>query len=126
MPARASFSLEEGMRTVSCMATLPLRMRVSMSAMGSVIVIASPPSPAGLRDARHFAAVHHLAKADPAQPELAVHGARPTTPPAAGVGAHAELGLALLLLGQCLLCQCFSCLTGGPGAPARGDVSWVW
>src|SRR3954464_13809475 len=102
MPARASFSLEDGMRTVSCIATLPLRMRVSMSAIGSVIVIgspphplalvpaAAPPSPAGLRHARDFPGMDHLAKADPAQPELAVDRARPTAAPAAGVGPHPE------------------------------------
>src|SRR5207248_7451112 len=104
MPASASFSFEEGMRTVSCIATFPLRMRVSMSAMGSVIVIeARSPSPAGLGDARHLAAVHHLPKTDPTQPELAIDRARPATPPAAGIGPHPELGLALLLLDQCLL-----------------------
>src|SRR5436190_20882250 len=110
MAASASFSFEEGMRTVSCMATFPLRMRVSMSAMGSVIVIeARSPSPAGLGHARHLAAVHHLAKADPAQPELAVDGARSSAPPAAGIGPHPKLGLALLLLDQCLLGQYPSC-----------------
>src|SRR5437868_594644 len=107
MAARASFSLEDGIRTVSCMATFPLRMRVSMSAMGSVIVIeARSPSPARLGDARHLAAVHHLPKTDPAQPEFPVDGTRPTATPAAGVGPHPELGLALLLLDQCLLGQC--------------------
>src|SRR5947209_12304926 len=109
MAASASFSFEDGMRTVSCIATLPLRMRVSMSAMGSVIVIASPPSPAGLRDAGHLAGVDQLAKTDPAQPELAIDRARSTAPTAAGVGPHPELGLALLLLDQCLLGQCSSC-----------------
>src|SRR5579859_4038164 len=39
MAASASFSFEDGMRTLSCIATLALRIRVSMSAMGSVIVI---------------------------------------------------------------------------------------
>ena len=96
-----------------------------MSAMGSVIVIeARSPSPAGLGDARHLAAVHHLAKTDPAQPELAVDGARPSASPAAGVGPHSELGLALLLLDQCLLCQCSSSLTGYV-ARAGENVWWV-
>src|SRR5947209_5837870 len=109
MPASASLSLDDGMRTVSCIATLPLRMRVSMSAIGSVIVIGSTPSPTCLGHARHLAAVHHLAKADPAEPELAIDRARSTAAPAAGVGPHAELGLALLLLDQSLLGQCSSC-----------------
>src|SRR5438552_17127180 len=98
MAARASFNFEDGIRTVSCMATFPLRIRVSMSAMGSVIVIeARSPSPARLGDARHLAAVHHLPKTDPAQPELAVDRTRPTATPTARVGPHAELGLPLLL-----------------------------
>src|SRR5688500_7246667 len=43
MAAMASFSLDEGILTSSCITTLALRMRVSMSAMGSVIVIARAP-----------------------------------------------------------------------------------
>src|SRR3954471_10509043 len=98
MAARASFSLEDGMRTVSCIATLALRMRVSMSAIGSVIVIAaSPPaSPTGLRHAGQLAGVRQLAHADAAQPEVAVDRARAAAPAATRVGAHLELGLALL------------------------------
>ena len=61
------------MRTSSCIATLALRMRVSMSAIGSVIVIVRLPSPAGLRHTGHLAGVHQLAQADAAEPELAVH-----------------------------------------------------
>ena len=71
MAASASFSFEDGMRTVSCIATLALRMRVSMSAMGSVIVIVGLPSPARLGDAGHLAGVDQLAQADAAEPELA-------------------------------------------------------
>ena len=41
--ARDSFSFEPGIFTVSCIAVLALRIRVSMSAMGSVIVMARPP-----------------------------------------------------------------------------------
>src|SRR5580700_12213916 len=41
MEARDSLSLEPGMRTVSNMAEFALRIRVSMSAMGSVIVMAA-------------------------------------------------------------------------------------
>ena len=55
-------------------AVLALRMRVSMSAMGSVIVMARLPSPARLGDAGDLAGVHHHAQADTAEPELAVHG----------------------------------------------------
>src|ERR1700681_3499461 len=50
--ARDSFNFELGILTLSCMAVLALRMRVSMSATGSVIVIGvSLPSPARLGDA---------------------------------------------------------------------------
>src|SRR4051794_6370002 len=103
MPASDSFSFEDGIFTASCMATLPLRMRVSMSAIGSVIVIASPPSPAGLGHAGNLAGVGQLTQADAAKPELAEHGARTTTPAAPGVRLHLVLGLALLLLNECLL-----------------------
>src|SRR5436190_24108490 len=114
------------MRTTSCMATLALRIRVSMSAIGSVIVNELAPSPAGLRDARHLAGVDHLAQADAAQPELAVHGPRPTAAPAARVGAHPVLRLAHRLLDQCLLSQLASALPserkaeGGQEGPALG------
>src|SRR5579875_8578 len=103
MSASDTLSLELGMRTESCIAALALRMRVSMSAMGSVIVIATPPSPAGLGDAGDLTRVHHHPQADPAQPELAEHGLGPPAPPAPGVGPDLELGHALLLLDQCLL-----------------------
>src|SRR5579871_2850766 len=99
MPARDSLSLEDGMRTVSCIATLALRIRVSMSAMGSVIVMrASPLSPTGLRHAGHLSRVCQLAQADTAETELAEHGPRPTAPLAAGIRTNLELRLALLLL----------------------------
>src|SRR2546421_6440952 len=98
MVASASFSLEDGIRTVSWVATLALRIRVSMSAIGSVIVIGGLPSPARLGHARHLARVHHLSQADAAESELAEDRTRPAAPPAAGVRAHLELGLALLLL----------------------------
>src|SRR4029453_9010804 len=103
MRASASFCFEDGIRTLSCSATLALRMRVSMSAIGSVIVIVRLLSPAGLRDTGHFACVHHLAQADAAEPELAVHSARSTATAAPRVRPHLELGLGLLLLDQCLL-----------------------
>src|SRR6478672_8611296 len=100
MPASDSFSFDDGIFTVSCMATLPLRMRVSMSAMGSVMVIVAPsrpPSPARLRHAGHLAGVGEDAQTDATEPELAEDGARPPTTPASGVRLHLELGLALLL-----------------------------
>src|SRR5579872_3258937 len=104
MRARFSFSLELGMRTVSFMAVLALRMRVSMSAMGSVMVIgASLPSPARLGHSGDLPGVDQHPEADPTQSELAEHGTGPAATPAAGVAPHLELGRALLLLDECLL-----------------------
>src|SRR5438477_2189082 len=114
------------MRTTSCMATLALRMRVSMSAIGSVIVNELAPSPAGLRDARHLAGVDHLAQTDATEPELPVHGPRPSAAPAARVGAYPVLRLARRLLDQCLLRQLSSALPSerktesGQEGPALG------
>src|SRR5919205_1298311 len=103
------------MVTLSWYAELAFRRRVSMSAMGSVMVIGlvrpssswsparwarglrrSPSwgSPGALGDAGQLAAVRHLAHADPAQAELAVHRVGAPAALAAGVGAHRELRLA--------------------------------
>src|SRR5262249_40427917 len=84
-----------GIRTVSCMATLALRIRVSMSAMGSVIVMSPGPLPARLGHTRHLAGVHQLAQTDAAQAELPQDRVGPASTAAAGVGPHLELGLAL-------------------------------
>src|SRR4051812_37373553 len=106
------------MRTSSCSTTLALRMRVSMSAIGSVMVIASPPSPAGLLDPGHLAEVHHVAQAHAAEAELAEHGARPAASVATRVRPHLELGLALGLVDERLLghSYCPSRLNGKPKA----------
>ena len=64
--------------------------------------------PAGLLDAGQFAGMCHLAKADAAEPELAVHRVRTATPVAAGVAANLELGLLVGLVDQCLLCHLLS------------------
>src|SRR5947209_3507223 len=106
MPARASLSFDDGMRTVSWRAVVALRMRVSMSAIGSVMVMVPPPPlPACLGDAGDFTGVDHLAQADSAQPELAEHCARPPASTAPRVRAHLELRLALLLLDERFLCH---------------------
>src|SRR4051812_998258 len=113
MAARASFSLEDGIRISSWNATLPFRIRVSMSAMGSVIDMALPTR---LRHAGDLAGVHHLTEADAAQAELAVHRAGATAALATGVAPHLELRLALLLLDESLLGHycCPSRLNGKP------------
>src|ERR1700681_877731 len=107
MRARDSFNFELGILTLSCMAVLALRMRVSMSATGSVIVIgASLPSPARLGDAGDLPGMHHDAQADTAEAELPQYGAGPTAAPASCVRPDLELGRPLLLLDQCLLGHC--------------------
>src|SRR6476620_4190087 len=117
--ATPCLSLLYGMETASWYAWLALRRRVSMSAIGSVIVMAarrflhrgfapasqvrpaaivgwskSSGSPRGLGHAGQLAAVRHLPQADAAQAELAVDGLGPAAPLAAGVTAHSELRLA--------------------------------
>src|ERR1700754_2834023 len=100
MAASDSLSFDDGMRTSSCMAMLPLRMRVSMSAMGSVIMIDQLPSPAGLGHAGQLSRVRQLAQAHPAEAELAEDTVRPAAAAAAGVSPNLELGLALLLVDE--------------------------
>src|SRR4051794_14196412 len=89
------------MRTSSCIATLALRIRVSMSAIGSVSIRHS--SPAGLGHAGHLAGVDEFAQAHAAQAELAEHGTGTATTAAACVRAHLVLGLRLRLVDQSLL-----------------------
>src|SRR5579872_4137934 len=113
--------LEYGMPTVSWYAEFALRRRVSMSAIGSVIVMANRPSspwfpcgtcgvlvwvlPAGLGDAGQLAAVRHGPEADPAQAEPAVDGPRAPAARAPRVAADLELRRPLLLDDKGLLCH---------------------
>src|SRR5271169_949894 len=114
--------LEYGMPTVSWYAEFALRRRVSMSAIGSVIVMANRPSspwfpergpavcsfgslPAGLGDAGQLTAVRHGPEADPAQAEPAVDGPRAPAARAPRVAADLELRRPLLLDDQRLLCH---------------------
>src|SRR2546425_12316570 len=99
-PLRSSamriFSFEAGMSTFSCSARLAFRIRVSMSAIGSVMDIGSL-LPARLDDAGDFAPEGQLPKTQPAQLELAEVAARPAAQLAAVVGPRPELGRALRL-----------------------------
>src|SRR5262245_49848477 len=114
-----AFIRDAGMSTRRCRACWALRMRVSMSAMGSVIDILayssssrpargaperrSPPTrgrgdrrdslPARLDDARNLAPQSQLAEADAAHPEVPQEGPRPPTAVAAVVLPHFELRL---------------------------------
>src|SRR5919107_5194238 len=94
MRAISTLSLLAGISTVSCDAWMALRTRVRKSATGSVIDIVRLP--AALRHAGDVAVVRELAQADPAQAELAEHGARAATAAAAGVLAGLVLGGARL------------------------------
>src|SRR5689334_25413432 len=89
MRAISALSFEFGISARSCSALLALRMRVSMSATGSVSI--SRLLPRALRHARDHALVGELPQADAAEPELLEHGTRPPTAVAAGVVAHLEL-----------------------------------
>src|SRR4051812_17394687 len=89
MRAIWTFNFEAGISATSCSALLALRMRVSMSATGSVSI--SLLLPGALGHARDDALIGELPQADPAEPELAEHGARAPAAVAAGVVAHLEL-----------------------------------
>src|SRR5262252_8370387 len=89
------------MTTRSCSALLALRMRVSMSATGSVSICSLLPGTLG--HARDRALMRELAQADPAEAELAENGARTAAPPAPRVVAHREPLRARLLDPQRLL-----------------------
>src|SRR6266508_2084946 len=82
-----SFSREVGIVAVSCSALLALRMRVSMSAIGSVSTAFSS-LPGALGHAGDHARVGELPQADTAEPELLEDRARASAPVAARVGAN--------------------------------------
>src|SRR5918999_2891856 len=89
MRAISTFSLEAGTSTRACFAMTALRRRVSISAIGSVIVRVRPllatsyRLPATLCHASHVALQRQLAEAEPAQRELAHVGSRPSAQMAA-------------------------------------------
>src|SRR5437773_1958478 len=118
MRAISSFIREVGIEADSCIARFTLRMRVSMSAMGSVSTLSSLP--ARFRHARDRALVGELAEADPADTELAVHGARTSAAVAARVAANLVLRVPLLLDDERLLghysCSLLSVANGMPNA----------
>src|SRR5690242_11262146 len=71
----AALRREEASCTSLLPAVWPLRMRVSRSATGSVMLMLRP-SPAALGEPRNLAAACDLADLHPREPELAVHAAR--------------------------------------------------
>src|SRR3954447_17799688 len=89
-------SFEAGTSTTSCWAWIALRIRVRKSATGSVMDMLRPPLPARLGHAGDVAVVGELAQADPADAELAVHGARAAAAAAPAVLPRLVLRSALL------------------------------
>src|SRR5437773_9070236 len=103
--AISTFILELGMVACSCSALLALRMRVSMSAIGSVSTVSLLP--ARLRHAGNRALVRQLAEADPAEAELAEDRTRAAAPVAARVvGPLVLLGRRLLPAGRGFSISC--------------------
>src|SRR5690349_9847267 len=104
MRASSTLTRELGSSTRSCSALLALRMRVSMSAIGSVST-SVPLLPRALRHAGDRALVGELPQADAAEPELPVDRARAAATAAARVLAHCVPRRAALLRDQRLLCH---------------------
>src|SRR5277367_6308692 len=90
MDASASFSFDPGIFTVSNWAELAFRIRVSMSAMGSVMVMGGL-LPTRLGHPGDLPGMHHHPQADTAQPELAVDRLGTAAPLAPGVRPDLEL-----------------------------------
>src|SRR5262245_10846897 len=86
--ATRTLSFEDGMSTFSCSARLALRMRVSMSAIGSLLMAASP---ARLDHAGHLALEGVLPEAQAAHLELPEIAARTPAQLAAVIRARGEL-----------------------------------
>src|SRR5438445_13847949 len=114
--AISTFILELGMVACSCSALLALRMRVSMSAIGSVSTVSLLP--ARLRHAGNRALMRQLAEADPAEAELAEDRARAAAPVAARVVAHLVLLGSPLLHDERRLCH-YCCLPSPSAAKGR-------
>src|SRR6476620_2837778 len=92
MRAISAFSLEAGTSTFGWRAWIALRTRVSMSAIGSlVIVLLLHFLPASLGHTRNLAIQGELAEAEAANSKLAQKRARPSTTPAAVPVAAWEL-----------------------------------
>src|SRR5918992_2818205 len=94
---------------------LALRILASMSAIGSVIIGASPRS---LRDPRDLACMREVPETQAAQQESPVHGPLPTAAATSRVRADAELRPTPRLLDQCFLGhldpQLAACTAGWP------------
>src|ERR1035441_3741672 len=93
MRAISDFSLEAGTSTLGWRAWIAFRTRVSMSAMGSLVIIFLLPAlPASLHHAGDLAVQGELAETETAHAEFTQIGARPAAAPAAVAVADSELG----------------------------------
>src|SRR5450759_1957624 len=93
MRAISAFSLEAGTSTFGWRAPIALRTRVSMSAIGSlVIVLLLHFLPASLGHTRNLAIEGELTEAEAANSELAQERPRPSTTPAAVPVAALKFG----------------------------------
>src|SRR5262245_50672353 len=90
------------MSTLALRAPAALRMRVNMSAIGSVIMIGSP---AGLGEAGDLPLAGQVPQAEPAHAEAAEEGSRTPAQRAAVVGPHLELGRPRRLHHETRLCH---------------------
>src|SRR5579864_5114199 len=101
-------SLEAGTSTLGWRASTALRMRVSMSAIGSDVAIVRSPVilslPTRLDHAGNFAGQGEFPETDPAQVEFANKAARP--PATETTVAMADLVLQLLRLSNSFGCSC--------------------
>src|SRR5262249_29939662 len=94
-----------GMSTRRWPAEQAFRMRVSISATGSVRLIPSFPLPAGLAHARDFPLEGELTETNTAEAELPQHGAAPAAALTAAHRAHLELRSPLGSLDPGSLCH---------------------
>src|SRR5512141_1242077 len=102
--AISTFTFEPGMSTRRCFAPHALRMRVNISAIGSVMLIYDS-SPAGLAHAGNHSLQRQFAETDSANSKFPEEGARASAPSAAIVLPDAELRLPLALLNHGFPCH---------------------
>src|SRR5437868_7575738 len=79
---------DQGTSTLALRALFALRMRVRRSAIASVIIAASAPSPARLREARDLPLARQMAQTEATHAEAPEERPRPAAERAAVVGAH--------------------------------------
>src|SRR5947209_2265232 len=91
MRAISALSLDAGTSTFGWRATMALRTRVSMSAIGSLVMLYDSFLPTGLDDAGDLAIQGELPEAETANAEFAEEAARPSAAPAAIAVPAAEL-----------------------------------